>query len=314
MIKSMPWLHSAIEDFHQRMLNQRLPHALLLQGREGDGAQVLANTLAQASLCFSPELGYPCGQCKSCLLCQAETHPDLLMLEPGGASESIRVDEIRTLVERFSTTAQISSRKTAVIQHAESMNISAANALLKTLEEPPGNALLILISEGTKPLLPTVRSRCQSMVMEPPTKEQALEWLATTGIAESLSEQMTKALGYQPLRIAKWIEEGLDKLWSRFDVILSGVADIKITPVAAASECKEIALRDQLDWVELKISSWVRQRAKTNEKPETHWLKYMDQITALRHQLLQGVNLNAQLFSENLFMLWYQFNRELKAI
>ena len=313
MIKNMPWLHSAVEQFHQRLLNQRLPHALLLQGRQGDGAEVLAHSLAQASLCANPELGYPCGQCKSCLLCQAETHPDLLILEPGGASETIRVDEIRTLVERFATTAQIASRKTAVIQHAESMNISAANALLKTLEEPPGDALLILISEGTKPLLPTVRSRCQPISFNAPSADEALQWLSDMGVSESLSKQMAEAFGYQPLRIAKWVEEGLDKHWSRFNTILSGIADIKITPVSAASECKEIALSDQLDWIELKISSWVRLRAESNEPIGSQWLKYIDQITALRQQLLQSINPNAQLFSENLFMLWQQFNRECKT-
>ena len=310
MILDMPWLHSAVDQFHQRMLNQRLPHAILFQGRVGVGAEVLARTIAQTSICQSPQLGYPCNQCKSCLLVQADTHPDYLKLEPGGASSTIRVEDIRSLVERFATTPQISARKVAVIFRAESMNTSAANALLKTLEEPPGNALLILVTEGTKPLLPTVRSRCQPFNISSPSRKQVTSWL-TQNLKEQPSEELMAALDYQPLRIAQWVEEGMQQQWNQFQAMLSGVASLKNTPVFAAAECKDINCSDQLDWVDQRISAWVKAKVSQDKPLNTDWIRYADQLLELRRELLSGTNLNAQLFSESLFMLWQQFNRQL---
>ncbi len=311
MILQMPWLQGAVDQFHQRMVNQRLPHAILLQGRAGDGAEILAQSLAKAALCNNPELGYPCNQCKSCLLHSAETHPDYMKLEPGGASVTIRVDDIRSLVDRFTTTAQISSRKVAVLLHAETMNTAAANALLKTLEEPPGDSLLILVTEGTKPLLPTVRSRCQPISMQSPDKAQITHWLEQRELAKGASEALMQALDYQPLKIAQWVEEGLNKNWEHFQAILTGVAGSQLTPVMAATECKDIGVSDQLDWVDQKISAWVKQQASSGHALDRRWVRYLDQLIALRRELIHSANVNAQLFSESLFMLWQQFNRQL---
>lgn len=311
MILQMPWLRGAVDQFHQRMVNQRLPHAILLQGRAGDGAEILAQSLAKTALCANPELGFPCNQCKSCLLHSAETHPDYLKLVPGGASATVRIDDIRLLVERFATTAQISTRKCAVVLHAETMNTAAANALLKTLEEPPGDSLLILVTEGTKPLLPTVRSRCQPISMQSPNKKQITQWLEQRQLTGGASEGLMEALDYQPLKIAQWVEEGLQKNWDHFQAVMTGVASSKLTPVMAAAECKDIGITDQLDWVDHKISAWVKQKAASGQALDRQWVRYLDQLVALRRELIHSANVNAQLFSENLFMLWQQFNRQL---
>lgn len=310
MIKDMPWLHASIDRLHQMMLRGRLPHALLLQGRQGDGAELLGLSLAKAALCSAPQLGYPCNQCKSCLLFDADTHTDFLKVLPGGASDTVRVDEIRTLVERFSSTAQISERKVALILHAESMNNAAANALLKTLEEPPGNALLILVSEGTKPLLPTVRSRCQPILMQRPTTEQVLGWLEGQDFAGKLPEDLLEALDYQPLRLMQWIEEGMQTQWDHFQAVMTGVAEMKLSPVTAAIECKDVGVADQLDWIDGRLSKMLRQDVLDGKLPEPQQTRYLEQLLRLRAELVHSTSLNAQLFSENLFMLWQQFNRQ----
>lgn len=309
-ILEMPWLHSAVDRFHQLVVTERLPHALLLQGREGDGAEVLAQTLAKAALCSAPELGYPCNHCKSCLLHQADTHPDYLKIEPGGASATVRVDEIRLLVERFSSTSQIAGRKVALILHSETMNNAAANALLKTLEEPPGESLLILVTEGTKPLLPTVRSRCQPIAMQRPSAEQIKTWLAAKEYAGKLSEELLHALDYQPLRLMHWIEEEKQPQWDHFQAIMSGVAEMALSPVTAAVECKDVSIGDQLDWIDGRLCTLIRQRALEGKVPKPQESRYLEQLGSLRGELVHSANVNAQLFSENLFMLWQQFNRK----
>lgn len=310
MIKEMPWLHSSLDSFHKLLVSGRLPHALILPGREGDGAQLLAQTLARTALCSSPELGYPCNHCKSCLLHQAETHPDYFKLEPSGASATVKVDDIRMLVEKFSATSQISARKVAVIFHAESMNTAAANALLKTLEEPPGDALLILVTEGTRPLLPTVRSRCQPIAMNRPTSSQVSAWLESKEISSKISEELLEALDYQPLRVANWIEEGMQTHWEHFRAIMTGVAQMKVSPVKAAVECKDVEMADQLDWIDGQLSRMVRQSAMEGKLPQPQHSRYLEQLSAMRAELVSSTNVNPQLFSENLFMLWQQFNRQ----
>ena len=309
MIKDMPWLHASVDRFHQLMRAERLPHAMILPGREGDGAQLLAQTLARTALCSSPELGYPCNHCKSCLLHQADTHPDFIKLVPGGASETVKVDDVRLLVDRFSSTSQISVRKVAVIFLAETMNTAAANALLKTLEEPPGDSLLLLVTEGTKPLLPTVRSRCQPLSMARPTVAQVKDWLALNSHSDKVPDTMLDALDNQPLRLLQWIEEDMQPHWEHFQAVMTGVAELKLSPVKAAAECKDVGVTDQLDWIDGRLSNLVRQKAVEGQQPNPQDARYLEQMNMLRGELVHSANVNAQLFSENLFMLWQQFSR-----
>lgn len=309
-IQQMPWLSASVDKFHRLLVSERLPHALILSGKEGDGAEVLAKSLARTALCMSPELGYPCNHCKSCLLHKADTHPDYFKIVPGGASQTVKVDDIRLLVDRFSSTTQISVRKVAVIFHAETMNTAAANALLKTLEEPPGDALLILVTEGTKALLPTVRSRCQPLVMARPSAEQAKGWLSANEITDKVSDELLDALDQQPLRLKQWIEEGMQAHWDHFQAILSGVADMKVSPVKAATECKDVEIADQLDWIDGRLSKILRDKTLSGILPKPEETRYLQQLTNLRAELVYSANVNAQLFSENLFMLWQQFNRK----
>lgn len=310
LIQDMPWLQASVDRFHKLLVSERLPHALILPGREGDGAQLLAQTLARTALCSTPEFGHPCNHCKSCLLHQAETHPDYFKLEPSGASLTVKVDDIRLLVEKFAATSQISARKVAVIFHAETMNTAAANALLKTLEEPPGNALLILVTEGTRPLLPTVRSRCQPITMNRPTLAETSTWLESREISSKISAELLEALDYQPLRVASWIEEGMQPHWEHFRAIMSGVAQMQVTPVKAAAECKDVGMIEQLDWIDWQLSRMVRQSALEGNLPQPQHSRYLEQLSAMRSELVYSANVNDQLFSENLFMLWQQFNRQ----
>lgn len=176
--------------WHQAVLGQilanrkSLPHALLLSGPENTGKAEFAHTLATLLLCPNTHESAveACGQCHSCRLIAANTHPDLIMVgletvEDDKQAKEIKVDQIRGLCRRLAQTSQFGGYKIAVIQPADRMNRNAANSLLKTLEEPPENTLLLLVS-GQPSLLPaTIRSRCQRVKLPPPSRESALKWL-----------------------------------------------------------------------------------------------------------------------------------------
>src|SRR5687768_12580266 len=135
----LPW-HSAHFSHLIALRDQgRLGHAYLLEGPRGLGKRAFALYLARALLCQRPQAGHPCGTCQSCLLLAAGTYPDLWQVEPEEDKRAIRIEQLRDTVDFMSRTAGPGSRKVIIISPAEAMNVNAANALLKALEEPsPG--------------------------------------------------------------------------------------------------------------------------------------------------------------------------------
>ncbi len=185
----------------QRMTGGRLPHALLVTGENGVGKRLFADALAGLLVCERPDMagGAPCGTCKQCELVAAGTHPDIRVYTPE-KSRMIKIDQIRALSSFAVGSPQVASRKVAIIDRADQLNINSANALLKTLEEPAEDVTLVLLQESGRPVLPTIRSRCQSLLIATPDREQAAHWLA--GAVNDLEqdsrptpEQCDKALG-----------------------------------------------------------------------------------------------------------------------
>ena len=159
---------------------KRPPHALLLSGPAGLGKIDFAYHLAQLKLCqnITPETA-SCGTCRSCQLFQSGTHPDFIICRPESERSIITIDQIREMTQALSqTTYTQGGAHVVVIEPAHAMNIMAANALLKTLEEPLGDAMVLLIAPQQANIPATVRSRCQYLVFQPPTTQQALAWLA----------------------------------------------------------------------------------------------------------------------------------------
>ena len=142
----LPWQKELWLSLNDRIESQRLPHAIILNGLEGVGAEHLAYALAFRMLCSQVDKGIPCGQCNGCLTLKAGSHPDFYRLSPQEKSKFIKVDQIRKLCESVAKTSQQGGWKVAVIVPAESMNIASSNALLKSLEEPEPNTLIILVS------------------------------------------------------------------------------------------------------------------------------------------------------------------------
>ena len=173
----LPWLQRYGQQMAAALAQGTLAHAWLLQGTQGIGKHLLAEHLAQLMLCAAPQHDQPCGHCRSCQLIAAGTHPDKIMLEQEEAGKPIKIDAVRDLVTQLQLTPQVAKRKIVLIDPAEAMNVNAANALLKTLEEPPGAAILLLISHAPGRLLATIRSRCQKLQIAPPAQASLETWL-----------------------------------------------------------------------------------------------------------------------------------------
>ena len=200
----LPWLAAPLAD----VLQSPRGHALLVHGAPGVGAMDFALTLAQAWLCeaeASMRSSGPCGRCGSCRLVQSHLHPDLQVVmpetlrrahhwpladdKPEGEdkrkpSRQIRIDDVRGLIDWSTRTSARGRGKVGVLHPAEALNLSSASALLKTLEEPPPGTRLLLTCADPMALLPTVRSRCQSLRLPPPAADAGAAWLAAHGVAQ----------------------------------------------------------------------------------------------------------------------------------
>jgi DNA polymerase-3 subunit delta' len=185
-----PWQAAAWSQLMREM--DRLPHAMLITGEQGIGKRRFAEYLAQFLLCEDEaKTTAPCGMCDGCRWYMAGNHPDYRVLSPedkeSDASEEgkpkrksqvIGVDDIRDLADFVNLTAHRKGIRVTVVYPAETLNVAAANAFLKTLEEPPSGAMFILVSNHWRRLLPTIRSRCRVFPMATPEHVTAAAWLA----------------------------------------------------------------------------------------------------------------------------------------
>ncbi len=177
----LPWQEHQWSQLQQRVTEARLPHALLFTGPNGVGKNSFAERLVHSLFCsHTQEQKAACGECRNCHLLTVGTHPDLLTINPIGKSNSITVDQIREISQYLVLTKQMARYKAVVISAAERMNVNAANSLLKSLEEPSPDSILILIVEKQNKLLATVRSRCQRLEFPHPDRASALAWLNKT--------------------------------------------------------------------------------------------------------------------------------------
>ena len=178
-----PWLGNAWGRLAHALEQQRTHHALLIGAAAGFGKRALADAFAAAALCTNRRAdGHACGACRSCLLVAAGSHPDRTRVtfelrDDGKLRTEIAVDQMRALSQRLSLSSQFGGLQIALIDPADRMNASAANALLKTLEEPAAATIIVLIADDPSRLPATIRSRCQRVEVGAPSREVALGWL-----------------------------------------------------------------------------------------------------------------------------------------
>ncbi len=168
----------AVHLLGRHLAAQRVRHAYLFSGPDGIGRRTLALRFAQALTCPNPPApGEGCQTCRSCQQVEKMQHPDLTILEPASPGEAIKVDQVRELQRGLALAPYQSPYRVALLLDFDQANPSASNALLKTLEEPPSQVILILTSQSLEGLLPTVVSRCEVVRLRPPGTALVTTWL-----------------------------------------------------------------------------------------------------------------------------------------
>lgn len=298
------WQQDLWQRFCQQQQQQRLPHALLLLGVSGLGKQQFANAIVANVLCTSLQADHsPCGQCHSCQLLSAGNHPDHIEIMPEEQGKQIKIDQIRNLKDKQQLTSSVARWKTIIISPADSMNVNAGNSLLKLLEEPQHNTLLLLVTDKAEKLPITIRSRCQSYYFASPTRAHALMWLAEQGIDKQGSD-IEKILGVAngaPLKALKMLNEGTSEqcqqLERDFNLMLSG----QVNPITLAASWKEYNLNQVLHY----LQSLVKERCIEpiyNQKTELNKKHYLKISYCIMHTIKltsSSNNINNTLLTED---------------
>ncbi len=251
----LPWHRSCWETIERARRADRLPHALLVTGPFGVGKRRLVAVLAHSLLCSGPdERGLACGDCRECELLAAGTHPDYKKIgpDPESKSDEIKVDAVRRLAASDALTAHRGGSKVIVLDPAQNMNVSAANSLLKTLEEPSAGTLLCLVCEQPGRLPATIRSRCQELKIPIPLESEALAWLRGQTDSTQASSLLRLAHG-APLAALLLADEARmslrEKVFGGFSEIARGARD----PIGEATAWNKREPAVLLDW----LSGWI---------------------------------------------------------
>lgn len=322
----LPWQQANWQRLVSQLADNKLPHALLLAGPKGIGKAHFAETFARLILCLSPVNQVPCGSCKTCLLLQAGSHPDFLNIHPEEKSKVIKIDQVRQLTEFVSKTAQQGRRKVAVIEPAESLNINAANALLKCLEEPAGDTVLLLISHMPSLLMATIRSRCQKLDFAIPGRQQSLAWLEPLAVGHSAEYLLDCAEG-APLAARDLMGDERLEQRTLFAQSLNAVGDHQLSALEAAAKLQSgdpLPLVEALiGWLQLAVKmplgasgpSDALERALVGKVTQVKLplvFRLLDKLMLVKKQLLSGSNPNKQLLIEELLMDWHALLRQVQ--
>jgi DNA polymerase III subunit delta' len=312
----LPW-HDAQWSTLTRDL-ARLPHALLLHGQAGIGKDAFASRLVQFLLCLNRHADeQACGRCHSCTLFRAGNHPDFVRIAPLEDSSTIVVDQIRGVIEFLSLKAHTASHKIVVVSPAQAMNVNAANSLLKVLEEPPPESLLILVASHLSRVPMTIRSRCVRMLFQAPPLPQATAWLGSQAVKTPALETWLSHAGGAPLAaLALAREQGEDQR-PQLQADLAALATGKADPVRCAERWKSIGTEQCLEWLYRFVVDAVRLQHPSAaggtvttipNLPQTLSISFidlflfLDSISTAKKQL--GTGLDETLALEDLLIRW----------
>ncbi|NOQ88607.1 MAG: DNA polymerase III subunit delta' [Gammaproteobacteria bacterium] len=326
-----PWQQSQWQQIDKLITSGRLPHALFLHGNQGLGKTDFAVSLANALLCKTPTADHQaCGTCQACQLLAANTHPDLYYLKPVPAENTkskkptlnIRIDDIRALCNKLIQTSQFGGYRVAILEQADQLTLSAANSLLKTLEEPGKDVLIILTSARAHRLPITIRSRCQLMRFTVPDEMQSLQWLKDKqhGGSGATDDQLRQALNYafgSPLAALNHLQEAEQQqvLAEAMTARISGKSSLQYA-VKLAKFSKIQMLEGMLSWATdlAKLMSCGSGAHIVNEQNRANLVRLANKVNQQRlfrfydqlnfNVLHASIAVNEQLLWENLLLSW----------
>ena len=320
----LPWQNEQWQYLQKRLQQQCLPHAILLSGMSGIGKSQFAHAFIQALLCQQRDQhSYGCGICASCNWVVAGTHPDLLMVQPEENGTTIKIEAIRSLIERMTQRSHQGGYKIALIAPAEAMPTAATNALLKILEEPTPHTILILISQQPKMLAATLRSRCQTVFFPTPDKIISETWLSNQiNINANEAALLLDLADGAPLHAINLQNDVKLQEQQQMLLQLEQILAKKIGPLNVANQLQDKPLLDILHCWQIWLAALLRSQlgiiSKTiTESAELIALQnickninatalyyFYDKTQQLRQQLLTKYNPNALLTLEDLLCSW----------
>lgn len=272
-MRPFPWHRAELERLLQD--RARLAHALLLHGCKGIGKTEFAHGLAASLLCEAQQGVLACGACEACRWFSQGNHPDYREVMPEAAEEDaegeaegaskaeakkslvIKVDQIRAQADFIALTTHRAGFRVLVIRPAEALHPAAANALLKTLEEPPPATVIVLVSDQPSRLLATIRSRCRPLALPMPAADEALRWLASEGVAEP--RVALSVAGGAPLLARELAQPGEAQLRQRVIAELSRASGSD--PLAFAERIDRAALDRTIYWMQTWVHDLLRIRS-----------------------------------------------------
>lgn len=261
----LPWHADQWRTLATALDQARVHHALLLQGAAGLGKLNFAARAAAALLCEAvvPGSERPCGRCRSCTLVAAGSHPDRLELAPEEDRTVIDVDQVRARIAQLSLTPHYGTRRVILVAPADALNRHAANTLLKTLEEPPGGAVFLLVTARPGVLPATVRSRCLALRFTAPAAQVARDWLAAERPADAGSAAaLLQWCGGAPLAAVAAAEAGSLEHYRQLAVDVAGILDGALDAVEAAARWRGYGLAQALRWHHLLVAQAMKHNAK----------------------------------------------------
>lgn len=253
-----PW-HT---DVWERLARDRaqLPHALLFHGPAGLGKRAFAWRFAQYLLCESATAEGGCETCVSCRRFTVGTHPDLLSVAPLGDSTMITVDQVRTIRDFVALKPHTSARKVVILEPAEAMNVNAANALLKVLEEPPAASALFLVTPVVSRLPATIRSRCVAIPFRAPKPQSVIEWLRARGIEEP--QPLLEAAAGAPLQALALSRSGEMKERAQVMKDIDALRNSAESPLPCAGRWKSYGAERCLGWFQEYLADRITAASK----------------------------------------------------
>lgn len=275
MFEQYTWLHRDFVALARRAQARKLHHGLLLAGNEGLGKAEFALIFAQYLLCSNKSGDRACGQCQSCMLNAADTHPDLHIVE---SEKQIGVDLIRQSIEKLTSKSHISENRVLIIYQADSMTEAASNALLKTLEEPMSGAYLCLVSAKPNSLLPTILSRCEKIKLSKPEKPELLTFIQNNGY--TVEETLIHMYANSPLKLIDELKGSEGRSFASFETLLSALKT-KDANILSLAKDWEGDTSKFLSWLQF----WIKNEMATS---------YQDSLMALYQSSLEVQKICAQ--------------------
>ena len=320
----------------RQMLGQfradRLAHATLVWGESGLGKTEFVSCFSGLMLCQQSTAERACGSCKSCLLVKNNSHPDLQVLAPEAGSKEIKIDQVRAVTGFVNRTSHAGGAKIVIIDQAHRLNNNSANALLKTLEEPTNHTYLFLITDLPGRLKPTIRSRCQRLQFTAPATEICREWLLAR-LEADVVDSVVPAAGNRPLLALELAASGAVASRQEFIAALTDLSRARVpvqTPVNIAKKIGESAAIEYLLWISSILIKCVLTAAVPSAGEESSvdlcsvfsaavissrdlavaLLRYQQELSTARKQLMSAANPNPQLIMESLLWQWSELCRQ----